>query len=171
MKILRSIPFQSRVLLAGYIAILSLFAFWRGIFLLFFRHDLSLSHWALYLQSFIIGIRLDLVATSYLMIPILITIYLPYIGWSSSIYRKIHTIYFIFILTFISLFYSIDLEWFNEFGNHINTMLIMYGTGGTEGWKLIWEEYNVFLYALSWILTVYASFKLFTHFTFCFRKI
>ena len=165
MKILHSIPLQSRVLLAGYITILSLFAFWRGLFLLFFRHDLSLSSWALYLQSFIIGIRLDLVVTSYLMIPILLTIYLPYIGWSSSLYRKIQAIYFIFILTFISIFCSIDLEWFNEFGNHINTMLIMYGAGGTEAWELIWEEYNVFLYALTWILTVYASFKLFTHLT------
>jgi len=160
-NLLRKIPIQSRILMAGYIAVISLFAFWRGVFLLFFRHDLNLSQWALYLQSFIIGIRLDLVATSYLMIPILLTIYLPYIGWSSSIYRKIHATYFIFILTFISLFCSIDLEWFNEFGNHINTMLIMYGTGGTEGWELIREEYNVFLYALSWMLTVYASFKLF----------
>ena len=123
MKLLRSIPVQSRVLLAEYIAMLSLFAFWRAAFLLFFRHDLNPSEWALYLQSFIIGIRLDLVAASYLMIPILLTIYLPYIGWSSSIYRKIHTAYFIFILTFISVFCSIDLEWFNEFGNHINTML------------------------------------------------
>ena len=104
MKILRSIPIQSRVLLAGYIAILSLFAFWRGVFLLFFRHDLSLSHWALYLQSFIIGLRLDLVATSYLMIPILITIYLPYIGWSSAIYQKIHAIYCVFCSSAVKCF-------------------------------------------------------------------
>jgi phosphoglycerol transferase MdoB-like AlkP superfamily enzyme len=151
----------TRVLFTSYLSILTLFAFWRSVFLLFFRADLSLSHWALYLQSFLVGIRLDLVATSYLMIPILLTIFLPYIGWSSSIYRKIHAIYFVLVLIFITLFCSIDLEWFNEFGNHINTMLIMYGTGGTEGWKLIWEEYNVFLYALSWMLTVYTSFKLF----------
>jgi len=163
--ILRKIPVQSRVLLASYISILSLFAFWRAIFLIFFRNDLSLSYWELYLQSFLVGIRLDLVATSYLMIPILLTIYLPYVGWSSAIYRKVHAIYISMILIFISLFCSIDLEWFNEFGNHINTMLIIYGNGGTEGWELIWEEYNVFLYAISWMLTVYASFRLFTFLT------
>ena len=51
-NILRKIPVQSRVLLASYISILSLFAFWRTVFLLFFRNDLNLSHWAIYLQSF-----------------------------------------------------------------------------------------------------------------------
>ena len=159
--LLRKISIQSRILISSYIVVISLFAFWRGVFLFFFINDLNSSQWSLYLQSFIIGLRLDLVAASYLMIPILLTIFLPYIGWSSSVYQKIYSSYFIFILIFISLFCSIDLEWFNEFGNHINTMLIMYGTGGTEGWELIWKEYNIFLYVLSWILTVYASFKLF----------
>ena len=159
--LLRKVSIQSRILISSYIVVISLFAFWRGVFLIFFINDLNSSQWSLYLQSFIIGLRLDLVAASYLMIPILLTIFLPYIGWSSSVYQKIYSSYFIFILIFISLFCSIDLEWFNEFGNHINTMLIMYGTGGTEGWELIWEEYNIFLYVLSWVITVYASFKLF----------
>ena len=50
----------TRVLFATYLSILTLFAFWRAVLLLFFRIDLSLSHWALYLQSFLVGIRLDL---------------------------------------------------------------------------------------------------------------
>ena len=91
------------------------------------------------------------------MIPIFLTIFLPYIGWTSSLYRKIHEIYFVIVLVFITLFCSINLEWFNEFGNHINTMIIMYGTGGNEGWELIWKEYNIFLYALSWICLLYTS--------------
>ena len=40
-------------------------------------------------------------------------------------------------------------------------MIIMYGTGGNEGWELIWKEYNIFFYALSWIITVYVIFRLF----------
>ena len=39
-------------------------------------------------------------------------------------------------------------------------MIIMYGAGGTEGWELVWEEYNLPLYTLVWILVTGGTFTL-----------
>ncbi len=122
--------------------------------------DLSSSHILLYAQSFLVGIRLDLVVISYLMLPVLFTIYMPVVGWSHLYYQHVLKIYIVLLSLFVSVFCSINLEWFNEFGHHVNTMIIMYGTGGTEGWELVWEEYNLPLYTVVWILVTGGTFTL-----------
>ena len=58
------------------------------------------------------------------------------------------------LLTFFSF---INIEWFKEFGNHINTMLMMYGAT-QEAWGLIFEEYNLLLYFfLTICITIFIS--------------
>ena len=119
---------------------------WRILFIMFFWDDFNNGNFWLYCYSFIVGSRLDLIVISYLSLPLLLTIFLPIIGWPSKYYKKILKLYVIIILTAITVLCSANLEWFNEFGNHINAMIILYGTSGeTEVWKLIWEEYNIIL--------------------------
>ncbi len=159
-KIFSSIPSPSTVLLKTYFALLLLFMLWRAIFLFFFIDDLSSSHILLYLQSFFVGMRLDLVVISYLLLPVLFTIYLPMVGWSNAYYQSILKVYTLLLFIFASVFCSVNLEWFNEFGHHVNTMIIMYGAGGTEGWELVWEEYNLPLYIFIWLVITWSSFTL-----------
>ena len=58
----------------------------------YFYDELLTTNLFLYLKALFVGIRLDLIVSSYLSLPILFTIYLSYIGWNSNIYKKLFTI-------------------------------------------------------------------------------
>ena len=157
--IINSVPKSLIALICCHLFILILFFISRLIFLFYFSDDLLKSDYIYYIRSFLIGLRLDLIISSFLLLPVLLTIHLPYIGWYSSKYRYILSCYLIAISGAIIIFCSINLEWFNEFGNHINTMIIMYGGAG-ESWELIFEEYNVFLYLALWTLMIFCIFQI-----------
>ncbi len=156
---INSIPKSLIVLVFSHLFILMLFLISRLIFLIYFFDDLLISDYIYYIKSFLIGLRLDLIVSSFFLLPVLLTIYLPYIGWDSSRYRHILLCYLILISGVTIIFCSINLEWFNEFGNHINTMIIMYGSAG-ESWDLILEEYNIFIYLVLWIIIIFFIFHI-----------
>ncbi len=151
--IFNSIPRPLVVLFLSHLFILVLFLISRLIFLVFFFDDLLISDYTYYIKSIFVGLRLDLIVSSFFLLPVLITIHLPYIGWNSSNYKNLLLWYLVFISGIVVIFCSINLEWFNEFGNHINTMIIMYGSEG-ESWELILKEYNIFLYIILWISAI-----------------
>lgn len=148
-----------------HLSVLILFFVFRLMFMFYFYDELLTTNLFLYLKALFVGIRLDLIVSSYLSLPILFTIYLPYIGWNSNIYKKLFSIYLGIILLILTLFSFINIEWFKEFGNHINTMLMMYGTT-QEAWGLIFEEYNLLLYLFLTIIIVFFIFKIFI----CFKN-
>ena len=153
------LPKSLITLICCHLFILILFFISRLIFLVYFFDDLLISDYINYIKSFLIGLRLDLIISSFFLLPVLLTIYFPYIGWNSPKYRYILSWYLITISGAIIIFCSINLEWFNEFGNHINTMIIMYGGTG-ESWDLILEEYNIFLYLILWALMIFCIFRI-----------
>ena len=127
-------------------------------FMFYFYDELSSSNLFLYFKALFVGIRLDLIVSSYLSLPILFTIFIPQIKWDSRIYKKIVSLYFMIIFLLLTFFSFINIEWFKEFGNHLNTMLMMYGTT-QEAWGLIFEQYNLFLYFfLTICITVFIIF-------------
>ena len=146
-KLFKLIPQSLLVLIYSYITLIILFIIWRLLFAIYFYDDLSFLDIFYYLKSFLIGARIDLIVSSYLLLPILLTIYIPYIGWNSKFYRKLLLTYLSILYFSISIFYSINIEWFNEIGNHINMMIITY-TKSDEGWKMVFEAYNVLIYLL-----------------------
>ena len=153
------IPEQIKVLASGYISVLTLFFIWRFVFTLYFLDDLQIENFFLYLQSFLIAIKLDLVVTAYLLFPITMTIFFPYIGWYNKYYRLLMYLYIGFVFIFTSILCSMNLEWFNENGNHINMLMFMYGER-PEGIKFIWENFPIIAYVFSWTIAVYISYKL-----------
>ena len=134
----------------------------------YFLDDLQAQNLLLYFQSFYVAIKLDLVVSAYLLFPITMTIFLPYIGWNSKYYRLLMYIYTGIIFTLISILCSSNLEWFNENGSHINMLMFMYGNR-PEGFNLIWETYPIFTYITAWIVMTYLTcrlmYKMITEFT------
>jgi len=123
----------------------------------YFYDDLSSSNLLLYFKALFIGIRLDLIVSSYLSLPILFTIFIPYIKWNSNMYKKMLSLYFMIFFLLLTFFSFVNIEWFKEFGNHLNTMLMMYGTT-PEAWGLIFEQYNILLYFfLTICITIFIS--------------
>jgi len=128
-----------------HLSVLILFFVFRLMFMFYFYDELLSSDFYLYFKALFVGIRLDLIVSSYLSLPILFTIFIPSIKWNSKIYQKMTSLYFMIIFLVLTFFSFINIEWFKEFGNHLNTMLMMYGTT-QEAWGLIFEEYNLLLY-------------------------
>ena len=132
-------------LISFHISLLGLFFLFRIIFIFYFYDELILSNIFIYLKALWLGIRLDLIVSSYLSLPILFTVFNPYIKWNSKLYKKLFSIYFYPILLLLTFFSFVNIEWYKEFGTHLNTMLMMYGTT-QEAWGLIFEQYNLSLY-------------------------
>ena len=161
-KIKNIIPVQLKVLFRAYLSLVSLFALWRLIFLFFFLDDFDPGKYFLYLRSFMVALRLDSVVASLSLVLPALLIYLPRVGWPSQIFQRMMNTYMVLVFTGISLLCGIDLEWFNEFGNHLNTMVLIYGTGGKEAYELIWKNYPLHIYLICWIVIIYLFYRLFT---------
>ena len=96
--------------------------FWRGIFLFSNLQQLQFNDIPIYFKSFYVALRLDAVVSSYLCLPVFLTILLPYIGWKSKIYRGLFFI-FIGLIAFLYSFLSIaDIEFYKELGTHLNIL-------------------------------------------------
>ena len=95
----KTLPFPAstpfKILSIYFIGLLLLMGFWRGIFLFSNLLQLQINDIPIYLKSFYVAVRLDAVVSSYLCLPVFLTILLPYIGWKSKIYRGL---FFIFIV-------------------------------------------------------------------------
>jgi hypothetical protein len=160
-KIINKFSSEILLLLYFHLSIIILFFVFRLMFMIYFYDELSTSDFLLYIKALFVGIRLDLIVSSYFSLPILFTVYFPYIGYDSNKYKKIISGYLAFILLSLTLFSFINIEWFKEFGNHLNTMLMMYGTT-QEAWGLIFEEYNLFLYFFLTVAITIFIFKVFS---------
>ena len=148
------------VLCLLHLLIVGLFLLYRFYFYFYYFDDLIQADLYYYIQSFFIGLRLDLIVSSYFLLPILCTIFIPKIGWDSHLYRKFLSIYIFILFSLITIFCNVNIEWFNENGNHINTMFMMYGGTG-EVRALILEEYNMLLYVVIWALIIVAFFLIY----------
>ena len=139
-------------------SILTIFFFYRLILSYVYIDDFIYPE--LILKSILVGIRLDLIISSFISLPILFTIFIPQIN-NNRIYQFFISAYSLLIFTFLVVFCSIDLEWFKEFNHHLNLMFIYYSNEGKEGWMLVWEEYNFVVYLIIWIISIFSINKLF----------
>ena len=86
--------------------------FWRGIFLFSNLQQLQINDIPIYLKSFYVALRLDAVVASYLCLPVILTIFLPYIGWVSKIYRNLFFLFIGIIATLYSFLSIADIEFY-----------------------------------------------------------
>ena len=159
-RINKLFPSSLLALCSLHLLIALLFFIARVCFYIYYSDDLIQSNLYYYIQSFFIGFKLDLIVSSYLLLPVLFTIFLPKIGWDSNLYKSFLSIYSFILFATVTIFCSINLEWFNENGNHINTMIMLYGGTG-EVRNFILEEYNVLLYLIIWAVIIITTFKIF----------
>ena len=71
----------------GFLFLITLMNFWRLAFLISQHEFLIASKWDIYLKSFLIGIRLDAVVASYLMLPLGAALIVQLIKPKKSIFR------------------------------------------------------------------------------------
>ncbi len=163
-SISRFIPNQLCILITFFIGILLLTEFWRLFFVLKYSSLLEWSNTWLYLKAFYVGLRLDSVVIGYILLPVLFTIYIPYIGWKSTIYQKLVKFYFLIVTFTFSIMFAIDAEFFEIFDSHLNLMAILYSTGGdSEIWEFIWQDYPVIRYFLFTFFITYVWSKGFSY--------
>ena len=140
-------PFK--ILSVYFMGLLLLMGFWRGIFLVSNLQQFQFNDIPIYFKSFYVALRLDAVVSSYLCLPVFLTILLPYIGWKSKLYRRLFFI-FIGIIAFLYSFISIaDIEFYKELGTHLNILSWQPTVLSWELWQFVWVEYPVIYYLFS----------------------
>ncbi|MBT3896073.1 MAG: LTA synthase family protein [Candidatus Marinimicrobia bacterium] len=103
------------------------------------------------------GIRLDMVIAGYIVIPLFFSIFLPVIGWKSKIYQIVYQIYMMFAIVLISFLHLFDLQFYKEFGGHINFMILHNMRNQEEIWKFFWNEYPLIRYSILLIIILFIS--------------
>lgn len=161
----QTIPKSFQVFTFLPLSLLLLFGFWRFIFLIDNISNLQSDNLLLYAQSFSVALRLDAVVISYFCLPIFLTVFLPYIGWHSTLYRKIFYYYSGIIFFLYSLIAVIDIEFYNEFGTHLNILGWQLNTLLREEFLLfVWQEYPIFFSIISIVFVMYLWMKILKYF-------
>ena len=163
-KLFFTIPSSFQALTLYFISLLLLIGFWRFVFISSHISHLQLNDIAVYLQSFWVALRLDAVVISYLCFPVFLTIFLPYIGWQSKIFQNIIYIYFVIITINYSFISVIDIEFYKEFGTHLNILAVQSNSISEEFWQFAWQEYPLIIYLLCIFIFVFFWMKFIKHF-------
>ena len=123
--------------------------FWRVIFLFSNLPQLQFNHIQIYFKSFYVALRLDAVVASYLCLPVFLTIFLPYIGWVSKIYRNLFFLFIGIIATLYSFLSIADIEFYKELGTHLNILSWQPNVLSREFGQFVWVEYPIIYYLFS----------------------
>ncbi|MDP6853449.1 MAG: LTA synthase family protein [Candidatus Marinimicrobia bacterium] len=118
---------------------------WRGVFIISNLSNIQFDDFFLFLQSFPVALRLDAVTASYLILPIWITMFIPKLGWQSSINRSMVTLYLLVISFLYGFFCIVDLYFFQEMGSHLNFMAWQPSAKSGETLSYIWKEYPILI--------------------------
>ena len=163
-KIFLTVPSSFQVLILFFISLLLLIGFWRFVFVASHLSQLQLNNFILYIQSFFVALRLDAVVVSYFCLPVLLTIFLPYIGWASNIYRKIIFLYFCTTVILYSLIAVVDIEFYKELGTHLNILVSQPNAHSREFWQFAWQEYPIIFYLIGISFIAFFWLKFTKHF-------
>ena len=151
------------VLLIYFLTMLVLFNFWRLVFTLYYWNELNFGALTLYFQPFSVAFRLDALIIGFLTLPILFTIYLPRVGWTSLRYRKLFSIYLFISIFASSVILVVDIYFFEQFTSHLNMLALMYSQGGMENWTFIWGNYPIIRASLLVLIIAFLFFKISSH--------
>ena len=159
-----TVPGSFHALTLYFLSLLLLIGFWRFVFIVSHLSQLQLNNFTLYFQSFWVALRLDSVVVSYFCLPVFLTIFLPYIGWTSKIYRKISLLYLGAIGVLYSFVAVIDIEFYKELGTHLNILAIQPNAHSSEFWQFAWQEYHLIFYLSGISVFVFFWMKLIRYF-------
>jgi len=145
----------------AFIFFIALMNVWRLVFLLSQFGFLQGSNWTLYAKSFLIGLRLDGMVASYLMLPLGILMMIKFSTGNELFYKYYSRAYIILSSLIISLINIIDIFAFQEFDTHLSFLTLRSYAIQKDSMAYIFEEYPVFpaiaiLLLLTWgVFTLY----------------
>ena len=159
-KIIRNIPFETKICLAMLATFLITFSIYRLVFLYFFISDFNISFLGSYLLSFYFGLKMDIIISVMLCIPFLILLHIPIVKFNGII-KSLFKYYILIILIIIGFLNVINIEFFQEFSSHLNMQAQMYGfESGFEAWIQVWIAYPILTYFLIIFFGAYVPYKI-----------
>ena len=141
--IVNSIPQNIQRFVGQFVFLLLIMAVWRAVFLIFQGPDLIASNSLLYLRSFYIGLRLDLVIGAYFILPLFILDWFRLIPRLEQVVGRITRHYLVAIAALLSFMSIIDLYFYEEFNSHLNLLVFQANVVRSETFRYIWEQYAV----------------------------
>ncbi|MCF7823907.1 MAG: sulfatase-like hydrolase/transferase [Candidatus Marinimicrobia bacterium] len=127
----------------GFIYLIALMNFWRLIFLLSEFQFLRPGNGWLYFSAFFVGLRLDAVIASYLMLPIAGLLMLRLFKIKEIVFKYLSFTYLVLISFTISLINIVDVFTFMEFNSHLNYLTVRSYVTQKESMAYIYAEYPV----------------------------
>lgn len=118
--------------------------FWRLVFLLSHFGVLEASKWFLYVRAFPVGLRLDGVVASALMLPLVVMLIIKIILSKETVYKYFSYAYFFLISLLISLINIVDVFLFQEFDTHLSFLVLSTQFFQKDTMSFIFEEYPVY---------------------------
>ncbi len=117
--------------------------------------ELDSANSVLYLQSFLVALRLDAVIAAFLLLPILLTIFWSHLVLREALYSKVLQLYLSLATIFISSLSMIDIFFYEEFNTHLNILLLQDNVFRIESIKFLWYEYPIILIVISTTLVTW----------------
>ncbi len=113
--------------------------------------------WKLYLEAFFVGLRLDAVITSILLIPVMLTLFWIHLWVSQKIISSVLKWYLIILTVLISYLAVIDIFFFEEFNTHLNILLTQSNVVRIESALYLWQEYPIIKFSASIIFVAWTG--------------
>jgi len=145
----------------AFIFFIALMNFWRLVFLLSQFRFLQGSNWTLYTKSFLVGLRLDGMVASYLMLPLGILMIINFFNHNILFYKHYSRAYIILSSLIISLVNIIDVFVFQEFDTHLSFLTLRSYIVQKDSMAFIFEEYPVFPAIVILLLFTWGIFTLY----------
>jgi len=136
-------------------------SFWRFNFLLFQTNHLEIVKWKLYLEAFVVGLRLDAMIASVVLVPVMLTLFWVHYAVSQKIISNVLKWYLIIVTVLISYLAVIDIFFFEEFNTHLNILLMQSNVVRIESVLYLWQEYPVLKFSASILLVAWVGSLLF----------
>lgn len=133
---------------------------WALLFFSLFRLIFMFRHWHLaqglpltdLVSAFLYGAKFDMVVIGYMLAPLIIISFAPYIGFESfRLGRKIVQLILYILMTLVILLSLIDIEYFGFFGDHLGVWLWSYFDSFGPVIYSVMMVYPVVQYTLAWL--------------------
>mgnify|MGYP002638784690 CR=1 FL=1 len=132
-------------------------SFWRFTFLLFQTNHMEIPKWTLYSQAFFVGLRLDAIIASVLLIPVVLTIFWIHYLVGQKIISAVLKWYLVIVTILISYLSVIDIFFFEEFNTHLNILLMQSNVVRIESILFLWQEYPIIKFSASILVVAWTG--------------
>ena len=155
--IYKSIPSSFRYLNWVFTLGLSVFLFYRILFYLIYKPEVS-SDFSIIVKSFFFGLRFDNALFSYVFFMPLLLFFINELNNNKLKLLKLVSVLYIAIIFLLYQFvYAADIPYYKQFGNHLNKNALLWKDNASFVLGFIFENFSYWGFSLVFILTAVVS--------------